>query len=30
MKHVGDRGKKKVGNMFHHHERSGGGVETEA
>jgi hypothetical protein len=30
MKHVGDRGKKKVGNMFHHHERSGAGVETEA
>jgi hypothetical protein len=30
MKHVGDRGKKKVGNMFHHHERSGSGVETEA
>jgi hypothetical protein len=30
MKHVGDRGKKKVGHMFHHHERSGTGVETEA
>ena len=30
MKHVGDRGKKKVGNMFHHHERDGAGVETEA
>jgi len=30
MKHVGDRGKKKVGHMFHHHERDGAGVETEA
>ncbi|KAH7391839.1 meiotically up-regulated gene 190 protein [Pyrenochaeta sp. MPI-SDFR-AT-0127] len=30
MKHVGDRGKAKVGNLFHHHERSGTGIETEA
>ncbi|KAJ4370688.1 hypothetical protein N0V83_005209 [Neocucurbitaria cava] len=29
MKHVGDRGKAKVGGLFHHHERSGGAVETE-
>jgi hypothetical protein len=30
MKHVGDRGKNKVGKLFSHHERSGSGVETEA
>ncbi|KAI0592399.1 Meiotically up-regulated190 protein [Pyrenophora tritici-repentis] len=30
MKHVGDRGKKKVGHLFNHHERSGDGIETEA
>jgi hypothetical protein len=30
MKHVGDRGKSKVTHLFHHHERSGAGVETEA
>ncbi|CAO2648967.1 Nn.00g099160.m01.CDS01 [Neocucurbitaria sp. VM-36] len=30
MKHVGDRGKAKVGGIFHHHERSGAGIETEA
>lgn len=30
MKHVGDRGKHKVKNVFHHHERSGQSVETEA
>lgn len=30
MKHVGDRGKAKVGGLFKHHERSGGGIETEA
>ncbi|KAF2831902.1 hypothetical protein CC86DRAFT_339940 [Ophiobolus disseminans] len=30
MKHVGDRGKAKVGGLFKHHERSGAGVETEA
>ncbi|KAF1845806.1 uncharacterized protein K460DRAFT_338396 [Cucurbitaria berberidis CBS 394.84] len=30
MKHVGDRGKAKVGGLFHHHERSGAGIETEA
>ena len=30
MKHVGDRGKAKVGGLFKHHERSGAGIETEA
>jgi hypothetical protein len=30
MKHVGDRGKNKVGKLFSHHERSGAGIETEA
>lgn len=30
MKHVGDRGKRKMGHLFNHHERSGTGVETEA
>lgn len=30
MKHVGDRGKSKVKNVFHHHERTGTGIETEA
>jgi hypothetical protein len=30
MKHVGDRGKAKVGGLFRHHERSGAGIETEA
>jgi hypothetical protein len=30
MKHVGDRGKNKVGKLFSHHERSGSGIETEA
>ncbi|KAF2033859.1 meiotically up-regulated gene 190 protein [Setomelanomma holmii] len=30
MKHVGDRGKSKVEGLFKHHERSGGGIETEA
>jgi hypothetical protein len=30
MKHVGDRGKAKVGGLFKHHERSGTGIETEA
>jgi hypothetical protein len=30
MKHVGDRGKNKVTHLFHHHDRSGAGVETEA
>jgi hypothetical protein len=30
MKHVGERGKSKVGGLFKHHERSGMGVETEA
>jgi hypothetical protein len=30
MKHVGDRGKSKVTHLFHHHDRSGAGVETEA
>ena len=30
MKHVGDRGKAKVGGLFGHHERSGQGIETEA
>jgi hypothetical protein len=29
MKHVGDRGKSKVGGLFKHHEK-GGGIETEA
>lgn len=29
MKHVGDRGKSKVGGLFKHHERTGG-IETEA
>jgi hypothetical protein len=30
MKHVGDRGKNKVGKLFSHHEREGAGIETEA
>ncbi|KAF1914877.1 hypothetical protein BDU57DRAFT_596721 [Ampelomyces quisqualis] len=30
MKHVGDRGKHKVGGLFKHHERTGTGIETEA
>jgi hypothetical protein len=30
MKHVGDRGKNKVGKLFSHHERDGAGIETEA
>lgn len=30
MKHVGDRGKKKVTEVFKHHERSGQDIETEA
>lgn len=29
MKHVGERGKRKMGNIFHHHERDGTGIETE-
>ncbi|EUC41535.1 hypothetical protein COCMIDRAFT_105898 [Bipolaris oryzae ATCC 44560] len=29
MKHVGDRGKRKVGHIFHHHERNGDEIETE-
>ncbi|KAF1832896.1 meiotically up-regulated gene 190 protein [Decorospora gaudefroyi] len=29
MKHVGDRGKNKVGHLFKHHDRSGNGIETE-
>jgi hypothetical protein len=30
MKHVGERGKHKVGGIFKHHERTGAGIETEA
>ncbi len=30
MKHIGQRGKAKVEGLLQHHERNGGGVETEA